>query len=132
MSLTDPLSDMLTRIRNGQKIYAPSIETPGSNLRKSVLEVLQQEGYIERFTQTEVRRGIVSFQVVLKYHEKQPVIHHIQKISKPGRRVYAKIKDLPLVYGGLGIAILSTSRGVLSDREARAQKVGGEVLCHVF
>ncbi|MEZ5666993.1 MAG: 30S ribosomal protein S8 [Alphaproteobacteria bacterium] len=132
MVLSDPLGDMLTRIRNGQRAGLNTIDTPASNLRRRVLDVLQREGYIRGYSQFNVRNGIDFFTVELKYHEGEPVIREIKRVSKPGRRVYAKIKDLPRVYGGLGISILSTPTGVISDEDARAANVGGEVLCEVF
>jgi small subunit ribosomal protein S8 len=132
MVLSDPLGDMLTRIRNGQRAGLATIDTPASNLRRRVLDVLQREGYIRGYSEYNVRKGISHFTVELKYHEGEPVIREIKRVSKPGRRVYSKIKDLPRVYGGLGIAILSTPSGVISDEDARAANVGGEVLCHVF
>ncbi len=132
MSLSDPLGDMLTRIRNGQRARMASVESPASKLRTNVLEVLKREGYIRGYSQEEVRPGIAQLKIELKYHEGEPVIKQISRISKPGRRVYSKIKDLPRYYNGLGIQILSTPRGVMSDNEARAQNVGGEVLCRVF
>ena len=132
MALTDPLGDMLTRIRNGQRAKKDSVVTPASKLRASVLEVLKREGYIRGFSWAEKSHGIAEFTIELKYHEGAPVIRDIDRVSKPGRRVYSGIKDLPKVSGGLGIAILSTPRGVMSDAEARAANVGGEVLCKVF
>ena len=132
MSLSDPLGDLLTRIRNGQKAGKSTVASPSSRLRENVLSVLQREGYIRGYSATEVQPGIRALEVELKYHEGVPVIRRIDRVSKPGRRVYSKIKDLPRVYNGLGIAILSTPRGVMSDAEARAANVGGEVLCHVF
>ena len=132
MSLSDPLGDLVTRIRNGQKAGKSRIDSPASQLRENVLSVLQRQGYIRGYTQTELRPGIRSIEVELKYHDGIPVIRRIDRVSKPGRRVYSKIKDLPRIYNGLGIAILSTPRGVMSDAEARAANVGGEVLCHVF
>ncbi|MGB0683042.1 MAG: 30S ribosomal protein S8 [Magnetovibrionaceae bacterium] len=132
MSMTDPLGDMLTRIRNGQMARKNVISSPASRLRANVLEVLQREGYIRGYERSEVRPGINELQIELKYHEGTPVIREISRVSKPGRRVYSKIKDLPRVYNGLGISILSTPRGVLSDAEAREHNVGGEVLCKVF
>ena len=132
MSMTDPLGDMLTRIRNGQRARKSSVVAPASKLRSNVLEVLKREGYIRGFAEHEVRQGVRELNIELKYNEGQPVIQEISRISKPGRRVYSKIKDLPRVYNGLGISILSTPRGVLSDAEAREQNVGGEVLCRVF
>ena len=132
MAMTDPLGDMLTRIRNGQSAHHPAVACPASRFRQNVLEVLQREGYIRGYSWAELRRGIAEFTIELKYHEGEPVIREITRVSTPGRRVYSKIKDLPKVYGGLGIAILSTPRGVMSDSEARAANVGGEVLCQVF
>ena len=130
--MTDPLADMLTRIRNGQQARKTSVMTPASKLRGSVLDVLQREGYIRGYSAAESDTGKPAFSIELKYHEGQPVIAELRRISKPGRRVYSGIKDLPRYYGGLGISILSTPRGVLSDNEARNQNVGGEVLCRVF
>lgn len=132
MALSDPLGDMLTRIRNGQSARMATVESPASKLRANVLEVLKREGYIRGFSQEEVRPGIRNLRIELKYHEGEPVIREISRVSKPGRRVYSKIKDLSRIYSGLGIAILSTPRGVMSDNEARAANVGGEVLCRVF
>jgi small subunit ribosomal protein S8 len=132
MSFTDPLGDMLTRIRNGQQARKQSITTPASKLRENVLEVLQREGYIRGFTRNPVSPGQEEIVIELKYQEGTPVIREIARISKPGRRVYSKIKELPKVANGLGISILSTPRGVMSDSEARAANVGGEVLCKVF
>ena len=132
MTMSDPLGDMLTRIRNGQRAHKSAIESPASRLRSNVLEVLEREGFIRGYSQSEMRPGIAELRIELKYHEGTPVISEIHRVSKPGRRVYSKIKDLPQVYNGLGISILSTPRGVLSDSEARAANVGGEVLCTVF
>lgn len=132
MAMSDPLGDMLTRIRNAQASGARAVACPASKLRKSVLEVLEREGYIRGFSWAELRAGVPEFTIELKYDEGAPVIKEITRVSKPGRRVYSKIKDLQKVYGGLGISILSTPRGVLSDAEARAANVGGEVLCQVF
>jgi len=132
MSMTDPLGDMLTRIRNGQMAGKSAVTTPASRLRSNVLDVLQREGFIRGYSQYELRPGLNEIKIELKYHEGRPVIREIGRVSKPGRRVYSKIRDLPRVYNGLGISILSTPRGVLSDAEAREQNVGGEVLCEVF
>jgi small subunit ribosomal protein S8 len=123
---------MLTRIRNGQSARKSVVVSPASRLRANVLEVLQREGYIRGFSQDDVRAGVAEIKIELKYSEGEPVIKEIKRVSTPGRRVYSKIKDLPRVYNGLGIAILSTPRGVMSDNEARAANVGGEVLCQVF
>ena len=132
MTMTDPLSDLLTRIRNGQQAKKSTVMSPASKLRASVLEVLKREGFIRGYFEREVRPGVSEIEIELKYHEGQPVIREINRVSTPGRRVYSAIKDLPRVYDGLGISILSTPRGVLSDSEARDQNVGGEVLCRVF
>ncbi|WP_142848550.1 30S ribosomal protein S8 [Telmatospirillum sp. J64-1] len=130
--MTDPLGDMLTRIRNGQRARKSNVTSPASNLRANVLEVLKREGYIRGYTRNTVRAGVEELAIELKYHEGQPVIREIARVSTPGRRVYSKIKDLGKVGNGLGISILSTPRGVMSDAEARAANVGGEVLCKVF
>jgi small subunit ribosomal protein S8 len=132
MSMTDPLGDMLTRIRNGQQARKSTVMAPASKLRSNVLEVLKREGFIRGYTQAEVRPGITELTIELKYHEGTPVIREISRVSTPGCRVYSKIKDLTRVYNGLGISILSTPRGVMSDAEARDANVGGEVLCQVF
>jgi len=132
MAMSDPLGDMLTRIRNGQRANKPVVTVPASKLRSNVLEVLQREGYIRGFSWAEIRNGIAELTVELKYSDGAPVIREIDRVSKPGRRVYAGIKKLQPVYNGLGISILSTPRGVMSDTEARAANVGGEVLCRVF
>lgn len=132
MSMTDPVGDMLTRIRNGQRANKSSVKSPASSLRANVLEVLKREGYIRGYERVDVRPGVAELSIELKYHEGQPVIREISRVSTPGRRVYSKIADLRRVANGLGISILSTPRGVMSDTEARAQNVGGEVLCEVF
>lgn len=132
MSLSDPLGDMLTRIRNGQKARMSVVLSPASKLRTNVLEVLKREGYIRGYSVEEDRPGVQSLRIELKYFEGEPVIKEVHRVSKPGRRIYSKIADLPRVYNGLGISILSTPRGVMSDAEARAANVGGEVLCKVF
>ena len=132
MSTSDPLGDMLTRIRNGQRARQAVIAAPASKFRANVLEVLKREGYIRGFTREHVRQGVAELKIELKYVDGEPVIREIARVSKPGRRVYSRIADLPRIYNGLGIAILSTPRGVMSDNEARAAKIGGEVLCRVF
>jgi small subunit ribosomal protein S8 len=132
MTMSDPLGDMLTRIRNGQRAGLTSVVSPASNLRSNVLEVLKKEGYIRGYSRSTDQRGFPEIKIELKYHDGRPVIRQIARVSKPGRRVYSKIRDLPQYYGGLGIAILSTPRGVMSDGEARDRHVGGEVLCRVF
>lgn len=132
MSMTDPVGDMLTRIRNGQRTGKTSVVSPASKLRENLLEVLVREGYIRGYERYNIRKGIDEIRIELKYHEGKPVIQEIKRVSTPGRRVYSGIKDLPKVYNGLGISILSTPRGVMSDHEARQANVGGEVLCRVF
>lgn len=132
MAMTDPLGDLLARIRNGQRASKSTITSPASNLRANVLEVLKREGYIRGYSKQDLRPGVTELTVELKYHEGKPVISEISRVSKPGRRVYSKIADLPRVANGLGISILSTPRGVMSDAEARTANVGGEVLCQVF
>jgi len=132
MTMSDPLGDMLTRIRNAQRAQKVSVISPASKLRTNVLEVLKREGYIRGFSREELTPGIAELKIELKYHEGRAVIREISRVSKPGRRVYSKIKDLPKVYNGLGISILSTPKGVMSDTEARAANIGGEVLCRVF
>ena len=132
MSLSDPLGDMLTRIRNAQRARQTACIAPASKLRANVLEVLKREGFIRGYTAEDVRPGVRNLRIELKYSEGEPAIKEISRVSTPGRRVYSKIKELPRVYAGLGVSILSTPRGVLSDAEARAANVGGEVLCRVF
>ncbi len=132
MSLSDPVGDLLARIRNGQMARKETINSPASKLRANVLDVLQREGYIRGYKLEDVRKGIRELHIELKYFEGDPVIKEIKRISKPGRRVYSKIKELKPVYNGLGIAVLSTPRGVMSDHEARDANVGGEVLCELF
>jgi small subunit ribosomal protein S8 len=131
MALTDPLGDMLTRIRNGQRAKKDSVMTPASKLRANVLEVLKREGYIRGYSEEELA-GHEGLRIELKYFEGQPAIKHVARVSKPGRRVYSGSKELPRIRNGLGITIVSTPRGVLSDAEARDQNVGGEVLAEVF
>ena len=132
MSMSDTLGDMLTRIRNGLQTNKSIVEAPSSKFRANVLEVLKREGYIRGFSPFEYKPGIKHLKIELKYQEGVPVISEIKRVSKPGCRVYSSINELPKVYNGLGISILSTPRGVMSDNEARAANVGGEVLCQVF
>ena len=132
MPMNDPLGDMLTRIRNAQMRRRPKTSTPASKLRVNVLEVLQDEGYIRGYTQVEQKGGQAEIEIELKYHNGQPAIREIKRVSKPGRRVYSGAKDIPTVSNGLGLAILSTPKGVMSDWRAREENVGGEVLCNVF
>ncbi|MBA18033.1 MAG: 30S ribosomal protein S8 [Sphingomonas sp.] len=131
MAVTDPLGDMLTRIRNGQRARKDSVLTPASKLRARVLDVLQREGYIRGYSEEQMGPA-AGIRIELKYFEGQPAIKHVARVSKPGRRVYSGSQELPKVRNGLGITIVSTPRGVLSDAEAREQNVGGEVLAEVF
>ena len=132
MAMNDPLGDMLTRIRNAQMRRRPKVSTPASNLRARVLDVLADEGYIRGYARIEPKGGHPEFEIELKYYNGQPAIRDITRVSKPGRRVYSPVKDLPTVANGLGVAILSTPKGVMSDARAREENVGGEILCNVF
>lgn len=132
MSLTDPLADMLTRIRNGQQANLALVKCPYSNLKFNVLNVMLSEGYIEKFTVEELSDGIKNLSIKLKYISGTPVIKKIQKVSTPGRRIYSSIKDLKKYYNGLGISILSTSKGVMSDYKASSINIGGEILCNIY
>jgi small subunit ribosomal protein S8 len=131
MSITDPLADLLTRIRNGQSANKPTVSMPSSKLKVSVCRVLKQEGYIEDYAVKETENNKSVLDVALKYYQGQPVIESIQRVSKPGRRVYKGADDLPKVLGGFGVAIISTSSGLMTDKEAREGGHGGEVLCTV-
>ncbi|KQN90602.1 30S ribosomal protein S8 [Sphingomonas sp. Leaf231] len=131
MAVTDPLGDLLTRIRNGQRAKKDSVLSPASKLRVRVLDVLQREGYIRGYSEEQMGPA-AGVRIELKYFEGQPAIKHVARVSKPGRRVYSGSTELPRVMNGLGITIVSTPRGVLSDAEAREQNVGGEVLAEVF
>ncbi|WP_174291912.1 30S ribosomal protein S8 [Sphingomonas bacterium] len=131
MAVTDPLGDLLTRIRNGQRAKKDSVLSPASKLRVRVLDVLQREGYIRGYSEEQMGPA-AGVRIELKYFEGQPAIKHVARVSKPGRRVYSGSQGLPRVMNGLGITIVSTPRGVLSDAEAREQNVGGEVLAEVF
>ncbi len=132
MALHDPLGDMLTRIRNAQMRKRERVSTPGSSFRARVLDVLKDEGYIRGYSTTEFGNGRTEFDVELKYAEGEPAIREIARVSKPGRRVYASVDALPRINNGLGIAIVSTPKGVMADHSAREQNLGGEVLCTVF
>ncbi|MCC3304628.1 30S ribosomal protein S8 [Sneathiella sp. HT1-7] len=132
MSLSDPLGDMLTRIRNGQRAMKSSVKSPSSKLRLNVLEALKREGFIRGYDVAEPEKGKPEVTIELKYYQGKGVIEHVSRISKPGRRVYSGVKDLPTIRNGLGVAILSTPSGVLSDNEARDAHVGGEVLCKLY
>ena len=134
MAMTDPLGDMLTRIRNGQRAKKDSVVSPASSLRTRVLDVLQREGYIRGYSEEVLgtRGQHKGIRIELKYFEGAPAIQHVARVSKPGRRVYSGSTELPVIRNGLGITIVSTPKGVLSDAEARAQNVGGEILAEVF
>ena len=132
MSTNDPLSDLIARINNAQMRKKPKITTPGSRLRVSVLDVLKNEGYIRGYATVEHKDGRSELEIELKYAEGQPVIREMSRVSKPGRRVYVAVRNLPRVNNGLGVAILSTPKGVMADHDARDANVGGEVLCTVF
>ncbi len=132
MTLTDPIGDMFSRIRNGQMRSLNSILIPSSNFRKNILEILKKEGYIKDFFIEKKENNKISLKINLKYYEGFPVIKEIKRISKPGRRVYSRANSIPKVMNGLGLAILSTSKGVMSDTEARKNNLGGEIICRVF
>jgi small subunit ribosomal protein S8 len=132
MAVNDPLGDMLARIRNAQMRSRSTVRTPASRLRGWVLDVLASEGYIRGYDTVEAEAGKGEFEIQLKYFDGQPVIRELKRVSTPGRRVYASVKEMPSVRNGLGVSIVSTSKGVMSDSRARAENVGGEVLCTVF
>jgi small subunit ribosomal protein S8 len=132
MAINDPVGDMLTRIRNAQMRRRGNVTTPGSRLRGRVLDVLKSEGFIRDYSTTEFGNGRTEFNIELKYFDGQPVIRSVQRVSKPGRRVYASVDAMPRVADGLGITIVSTPQGVMADHEARERNVGGEVLCKVY
>jgi small subunit ribosomal protein S8 len=131
MAMNDPIGDLLARIRNAQMRNKGTVTSPNSKLRESVLEVLKTEGYIRGYTVTE-REGRSELDIELKYFDGEPVIREIERISKPGRRVYTSVRNLPRINNGLGVAIVSTPKGVMADHEARDANVGGEILCTVF
>jgi small subunit ribosomal protein S8 len=131
MSVSDPLGDMLARIRNAQLRRRPKVATPASKIRRRVLDVLVEEGYIRGYAEVE-KEGMAEFEIELKYHNGEPAIKELNRISTPGRRVYSQVRDIPNVGNGLGVAILSTPKGIMSDARARAENVGGEILCSVF
>ena len=132
MSLNDPISDLIARINNAQMRKKPKVSSPGSRLRVSVLDVLKNEGYIRGYATVEHKDGRNELEIELKYFDGEPVIREISRISKPGRRVYVAVRNLPRINNGLGVAILSTPKGVMADHDARDANVGGEVLCTVF
>ena len=130
--MNDPLGDMLTRIRNAGMRKKGKVQTPGSKLRAHVLDVLKEEGFIRGYSTTEYGNGRTEFEIELKYFDNLPVIRTVERVSRPGRRVYAAVDALPRVNNGLGMTIISTSKGVMADHAARDANVGGEVLCKVF
>jgi small subunit ribosomal protein S8 len=132
MAMNDPLGDMLTRIRNAQMRRRPKVSTPASNMRARVLDVLAEEGYIRGYARVEPKGGLPEFEIELKYFNGQPAIKEISRVSTPGRRVYSPVRDLKSVANGLGVAILSTPKGVMSDARAKEENVGGEIICNVF
>ena len=132
MAVNDPLGDMLTRIRNAQLRRRPKVTTPASNMRARVLDVLAEEGYIRGYTRVEQKGSQPELEIELKYFNGQPAIKEIRRVSTPGRRVYSPVRDLKSVANGLGVAILSTPKGVMSDSRAKEENVGGEIICNVF
>src|SRR3954469_6208113 len=132
MALNDPVGDLITRIRNAQLRSKSKVSSPGSKLRARVLDVLKTEGYIRDYAEVKYENGRPELESELKYFDGAPVIREISRVSKPGRRVYASVKALPRIHNGLGVAILSTPKGVMADHEARDANVGGEILCTVF
>src|SRR5258706_9898828 len=131
MTMTDPIGDMLTRIRNAQMRKKSKVSTPGSKIRQNVLDVMQSEGYIRGYSTLE-QDGRSEFEIELKYYDGEPVIREIERVSKPGRRVYASVKSIPRVNNGLGVSVLSTPKGIMADHDARDANVGGEILFTVF
>ena len=132
MTLTDPIGDMFSRIRNGQMRLLSSINVPASNFRLQILEVLKNEGYISNFFIEKNENNKKNLKVDLKYYEGNPVIKEIKRVSKPGRRIYSRADSIPRIQNGLGLAIISTPKGVMSDNEARKNNIGGEIICRVF
>lgn len=132
MSMNDPISDMLARLKNAQAGLHPTVSMPASKAKKAVLEVLKTEGYIAGYSEEKTANGQGSLTVELKYYQGQPVITRLNRVSKPGRRMYSQATEIPMVSNGLGVTIVSTSKGVMSDTQARALNVGGEIICQVF
>lgn len=132
MSLSDPIGDLLTRIRNGQMARHGAVTSPNSKKRRAILDVLKKEGFIRGYSETQVRQGISELRVELKYYDGQPVIRELRRISRPGLRNYASVKAMPRVRNGLGVSIVSTSQGVMTDADARERNIGGEVVAQVF
>ena len=132
MTLTDPIGDMFSRIRNGQMRSLHSIDVPSSNFRRNILEILKNEGFIKDYYIEKSENNKINLKVNLKYYEGNPVIKEIKRISKPGRRVYSRATSIPKVMNGLGLAIVSTPKGVMTDTEARKNNLGGEIICRIF
>jgi|TARA_B110000967_G_scaffold174665_1_gene186954 small subunit ribosomal protein S8 len=132
MTLMDPIGDMLTRIRNGQQRLMPQVQMPSSTLRLNILEVLKNEGFISSYHIEKKENNKINLIVDLKYYEGNPVIKDIRRVSKPGRRVYSRATSIPRIQNGLGLAIISTNKGVMSDIDARKNNIGGEILCRIF
>ena len=132
MTFTDPIGDMFSRIRNGQMRSLNSVAIPSSNFRKNILQILKNEGYIKDYFIEKSENNKTTLKISLKYYEGDPVIKEIKRISKPGRRVYSRADSIPRVHSGLGLAILSTSKGVMSDSEAIKNNLGGEIICRIF
>ena len=132
MTLTDPIGDMFSRIRNGQMRLLNSIEIPSSSFRKNILEILKNEGYIKDYYIEKSENNKINLKINLKYYEGDPVIKEIKRISKPGRRIYSRANSIPKVMNGLGLAILSTPKGVMTDSDARKNNLGGEIICRIF
>jgi small subunit ribosomal protein S8 len=132
MTMSDPLADMIARIRNGQKAHKAQVTVPAARLHTAVLGVLKDEGYIRGFADREIKKGVREIVVDLRYHDGEPAIREIERVSSPGRRVYSGIKSLSRPYGGLGVVVISTPQGVMSDAQARTKNVGGEVICRVY
>ena len=132
MAMNDPLGDMLTRIRNAQMRRRPKVSTPASTMRARVLDVLTEEGFIRGYARIEQKGNLPEFEIELKYYNGQPAIREITRVSKPGRRVYSPVKDIETVANGLGVSIISTPKGVMSDSRAREENVGGEIICNIF
>jgi small subunit ribosomal protein S8 len=132
MAINDTVSDLITRVRNAQGAGLKQTKAPASRMSRAVLEALVREGYIRSYKTNTVRKGVDELEIDLKYYEGKPVIQHLKRLSKPGRRIYAKIQDMPKVANGLGSIILSTAQGILSDAEAREKNIGGELLFEVF
>lgn len=128
--ITDPISDMLTRVRNASAVKKAEVVLPFSKIKLAIVKILKEEGYVENFKKE--NDGIAGLKIILKYNNNQPAIISIKRVSKPGRRLYASVIDLPRVVGGKGIAIISTSQGIMTNKEARKRKLGGEIICEVF